>query len=644
MKKLVAFLFGLTLLISTRLAAQSYPYISDLRGLEDSQNNTHLFYRYFYPSTTCWSKSIYHFDVENAIDTFFISDNGYQVIPEWGCQGDYVIDYEFFNNDPSKFIYCGYNLDIDPVALLRRYDGDIQLQAFALDEIEISKQNENLVYVSAGPGFFKSIDGGYNFELNDSMQFIDESIISLSKTNDTQIYGINDSKLVRSENDGLSYYIVDDSFWRNDAELFYDNDQSHIYGRSVGYNYSTHSYFSKIYVSNDNGNPYSWSTLVEYDGKAWFTIDENNAGENYYSTGKRIFKSTDFGATYNLYKELDMKVTGLYKKSGTNILYASSPLKIYEITPDTINVIKTLPIPQEVLNLYPLSVGNKWVYDVWGWWADTTYHSYSGITVREVIGDTILANGKSYYKLFDPTTFNYPPYLFERIDTSSGKVFRYDNGLGLPNDEYLIDDLFAEVGDTIWSSRHQYQGFFPFICVGEGTFNKWGIQGTRKIFTINDLTGYTYSLSQGVGVDSIYDTFDFGENFVTLKGCIIDGVAYGDTITVDVQEEEKPIVTNFKLEQNYPNPFNPSTKIKFTISSNVKGQRSNVSLKVYDILGNEIATLVKEEKPDGNYEVEFNGSELPSGVYFYQLLVSALQSKDGKADSFIQTKKMILLK
>ena len=228
MKKLVAFLFGLTLLISTRLAAQSYPYISDLRGLEDSQNNTHLFYRYFYPSTTCWSKSIYHFDVENAIDTFFISDNGYQVIPEWGCQGDYVIDYEFFNNDPSKFIYCGYNLDIDPVALLRRYDGDIQLQAFALDEIEISKQNENLVYVSAGPGFFKSIDGGYNFELNDSMQFIDESIISLSKTNDTQIYGINDSKLVRSENDGLSYYIVDNSFWRNDAELFYDNDQSHI--------------------------------------------------------------------------------------------------------------------------------------------------------------------------------------------------------------------------------------------------------------------------------------------------------------------------------------------------------------------------------------------------------------------------------
>jgi hypothetical protein len=211
MIKWVAFLFGLTFFISVSSIAQSYPYISELSGLEDSQNNTHLFYRYIYPFDNCWDKNIYHIDISNQKDTLFISDIGYQVIPEWGCQGDYVNDYEFFNNDPTKFIYCGYELWIDPVALLRRFDGDVELEAFALDEIEISQQNENLVYVSAGDRFFKSTDGGYNFERNDSMQFIDEAIISLSNNNDTQIYGINDSKLVRSENDGLSYYIVDNS-------------------------------------------------------------------------------------------------------------------------------------------------------------------------------------------------------------------------------------------------------------------------------------------------------------------------------------------------------------------------------------------------------------------------------------------------
>jgi len=115
-------------------------------------------------------------------------------------------------------------------------------------------------------------------------------------------------------------------------------------------------------------------------------------------------------------------------------------------------------------------------------------------------------------------------------------------------------------------------------------------------------------------------------------------VFFNTTNPVNVSEE-KTLPERFILYQNYPNPFNPNTKISFVI-----GHSSFVSLKVYDILGNEIATLINEVNPAGEYEVEFNGQNLTSGIYFYQLLVSALQSKDGKADSFIQTKKMILLK
>ena len=83
------------------------------------------------------------------------------------------------------------------------------------------------------------------------------------------------------------------------------------------------------------------------------------------------------------------------------------------------------------------------------------------------------------------------------------------------------------------------------------------------------------------------------------------------------------------LFQNYPNPFNPSTNIQYAISS-----RQIVSLKVYDVLGNEVATLVNEEKPAGIYEVIFNASNFSSGIYFYQL----------RSGSFIDVKKMILLK
>ena len=75
------------------------------------------------------------------------------------------------------------------------------------------------------------------------------------------------------------------------------------------------------------------------------------------------------------------------------------------------------------------------------------------------------------------------------------------------------------------------------------------------------------------------------------------------------------------LEQNYPNPFNPVTKIRFDIPDNVKWKRENgmVTLKVYDILGKEEATLVNENLQPGTYEVKFNAGRLSSGIYFYRL-------------------------
>ncbi len=93
--------------------------------------------------------------------------------------------------------------------------------------------------------------------------------------------------------------------------------------------------------------------------------------------------------------------------------------------------------------------------------------------------------------------------------------------------------------------------------------------------------------------------------------------------------ENKKIPAHFILYQNYPNPFNPSTKIKFVIPKS-----SFVNLKVYDVLGREIVTLVNEEKSAGEYEIEFDATGLPSGVYIYKL----------QAGSYTSFKKMILLR
>lgn len=94
-------------------------------------------------------------------------------------------------------------------------------------------------------------------------------------------------------------------------------------------------------------------------------------------------------------------------------------------------------------------------------------------------------------------------------------------------------------------------------------------------------------------------------------------------------EDEKPLPIEFKLEQNYPNPFNPSTRITYHLP-----KTANVELKVYDVLGNEIATLVDEVKPAGYYEVEFDASLISSGVYIYKII----------AGDYSYSRKMILLK
>lgn len=148
------------------------------------------------------------------------------------------------------------------------------------------------------------------------------------------------------------------------------------------------------------------------------------------------------------------------------------------------------------------------------------------------------------------------------------------------------------------------------------------------------------------------DDRDAADAVTYVAQLILDGDATNDELAKDICEEinkgqmleagiipESNIVyklspggrapNNFVLSQNYPNPFNPSTKISFEIPKN-----GEVSLRVFDLTGREVATLVNENVSKGSYEVEFNATSLPSGVYFYQL----------RAGSFVETKKMILMK
>lgn len=151
-------------------------------------------------------------------------------------------------------------------------------------------------------------------------------------------------------------------------------------------------------------------------------------------------------------------------------------------------------------------------------------------------------------------------------------------------------------------------------------------------FTKDDGQNWTYAGMDSIGINKLVAIED-----TVYALSFIDGLfSFWADLFTSIEEEpiSNQIPVDFKLSQNYPNPFNPTTKIKYAIPFTMSQNPVPVKLKIYNIMGQEIATLVNEIKSPGEYEVEFNAKGLSSGIYFYKI----------EAGKFIDVKKMMILK
>ncbi|MBS1518012.1 MAG: SBBP repeat-containing protein, partial [Bacteroidetes bacterium] len=275
---------------------------------------------------------------------------------------------------------------------------------------------------------------------------------------------------------------------------------------------------------------------------------------------------------------------------------------------------------------------------------------------------------KVILKDFDPseqTSF----LSFDFDSTTSYKIERTDSVQSNQNDIYLIDNdyfsfvnsnpvqkrinLLTIITENLQSKKEKTFDISKFVTIQNDTvFMKKNNDnlvlkstGSSKTYTLKlnyiDSSGNKsfYNPSVFLPLNSthiispVWDSIktkpvkiyvDLGNN-----GTIDDTVFISDTVLTKINNTNNEIPGNYKLYQNYPNPFNPSTMIKYEIK--IDGL---VTLKVYNILGTEVASLVNEVKQAGRYEAEFNGSNLGSGIYYYRL----------QAGDFVETKRMVLLK
>ncbi|HVO73328.1 MAG TPA: T9SS type A sorting domain-containing protein, partial [Ignavibacteriaceae bacterium] len=377
------------------------------------------------------------------------------------------------------------------------------------------------------------------------------------------------------------------------------------------------TYGQGVYRSTDKGN--SWQEINNGLTERFVpSIAAISSGDIFAGTGSGVFRSTDDGNNWQPIGLSGNYIYSLAVSSGGDIFAGSGEMTLF---------------PTETARIFRSSINN-----------------ISWTIVKEVDSSAFLAltvNTKGYV---------YAGSLFKGMfsSTDNGNTWsKINEGLSNPNVLSLAAD----------SSGYLYAGTFGGVFrSNSSTISDSSVlflsQDSSKIYNGNTMMEIKWISSHiekikleytedGTGWNTIVLGFPaFRENYKWLipdrssQLCKIRISDAQNPLLYDVSDEyfsitsvldEYPdqISESFELFQNYPNPFNPSTIISFSIPS-----PEFVTLKVYDVLGREIATLINEEKPNGVYKVQFNGSSLSSGIYLYNL----------KAGKFLETKKLILMK
>ena len=301
-----------------------------------------------------------------------------------------------------------------------------------------------------------------------------------------------------------------------------------------------------------------------------------------------------------------------------------SPDRIYRFTP-TAAIIA--PTGLNGLASITLGVPPEVIVDLW--WTDNSNNEDGFIIERKTndgsfeIIDSVNENETTYtdWSVTDTTTYKYRVKGYNSTDLS-GYCYEFTvttplRSLQAPSNLLAQSTGPNEVELTWDDNAFEEEGF--------KIERRTGIQGTYSVIDSVAESVHNYS-DQSVISNSLY----YYRVFAYL-GQIASAYSNEDSaITPNISVvEDLQIPLEYNLKQNFPNPFNPATIITYSIP-----EQSYVTLKIYNVLGNEVTILVNESKPSGIYNVTFDASDVPSGIYFYTL----------KAENFSSTKKMIYLK
>ncbi len=405
---------------------------------------------------------------------------------------------------------------------------------------------------------------------------------------------------------------------------------------------------SQNYFPLEVGNRWQYLS-IEYGGI--FTIPDTN----YYNASlfyNEVLEDTLINN--NLYYNFSQNPDNLFRflESDQKIFYRweneDKLIMDFQLPTDSFFISYLLSPDNQEVGANVIS-GNYWLFDTLfsckGYRWSLTVDGALGQIVKYIPNYGIVADSFYYY---DNASLSYEVRILKLLQANiSGNDYR---GNELPE---IIVDPITSLTDSSFNIpitvKHSNNIIFPISSSFDG-FNYIDSVNLHSFYSKDDSLVYNQSVAvvneEGTEIWNINtvlnmqllkDDFEFNYRIEAIdKGMFPHHSFSPDTghykavwDTISSVKTLSYIVNSFSLSQNFPNPFNPLTTIIYLLP-----ELSLVTLKVYDVLGNEIAILVNEELPAGEYEVEFNGTGIPSGIYFYQL----------NAGSFVAAKKMLMIK
>ena len=522
----------------------------------------------------------------------------------------------------------------------------------------ISFNNDTLGWLNTNNEIFKTIDGGINWT-NQNILGINYYITDISAVADDELFGITSrfsQQLIKSVNSGSSWELIDVEKEGDYQISFYDVNNGFLYGSDLiktedggeSWIECDSSFKSNIYdiefVSLDNGlslgneglfitedGGQNWNKQFEPEG-IYYTdpgnIEMITEMLGWLITKTKIYKTTDGGYTWEnfILSNNDQMYGGIeFFNENLGIIYTVSEeispnyfaAKYHYLTTDGGENWEAKLIGEDSVSQYPgvfnemefTDTEHLWAVNVNGIWLSTDSAS---TWQQKFSNDYPLGN-------FTFDFYNSSTGIF----TKAGDIFYFTNDGGetwtMINKVAYNNPIDCEILGP------DYSGRFRILEVGtNGTLLRHAVYSSGVVDYAHVLQTYT-----GNNLNKIFvlEKNRFPNVWIAGNGFTVLYRQWELIFTGFEDELSKP--NQFDLYQNYPNPFNPTTSIKFTIP-----KYDFVTLKIYDLLGREITTLVNEAKLPGVYEVEFDGTNLASGIYIYRL----------KSGGYTASKKFVLMK